>query len=61
MGSAGTRERIIAANKYRPSSARKAARSIRLMSGRQQTHKHKGDIIIDERGRKQEVSQNGWY
>jgi hypothetical protein len=58
MGSAGTRERIMAASRYNPSP--EAERETRLMEcGWQRTRKQAGDIIIDAHG-KQEVTHNGW-
>lgn len=60
---AGTRERIIAANKYNPPKGRRAHRPVRVISnkGATQTYKKKGDLIIDSLGRSHEVKQNGWY
>lgn len=60
---AGARERIIKASQYNPSSISETQRAIRVVgfNGKTQTFKKKGDIVIDERGRKWEVSQDGWY
>ena len=65
MGSAGTRERIIAANKYDPRNSRKALRATRVVTNKRgqvcayQTFKKKGDLIIN--GKAIQVPSDGWY
>ena len=61
MGAAGTRERIIERNRYRPKSNVDAFRDQRIIGKRStQTFKKKGDITIDSRGMAREVKKDGW-
>lgn len=48
MGAAGTRERIIAANRYNPNNA--AKRVVRERDGRIETRKKAGDFILTAAG-----------
>lgn len=59
--SAGAKQRVMNRCKYRPSSARKAARAVRVIAanGATQTFKKKGDLVINERGL-YEVTRHGY-
>jgi hypothetical protein len=58
---AGTKQRVIERNRYRPMFDDK--RDVRVISnnGATQTFKHKGDIMLDSLGKKVEAQDHGWF
>lgn len=63
MKAAGTRQRIMEANRYQPSNLEKAKRATRIVSkqGSSQTYKKAGDIVIDSIDKPWHIECDGWF
>jgi hypothetical protein len=60
MGAAGTRQRIIEANRYNPSDQINPWRGTKEIDGMIRSHKQAGDLVLTSTGMK-EVNQDGWH